>query len=415
MNEKNEIGTQVAVARSSWLNRNVVGMALTSFLSDTCHEMATTVLPGFLTVLGAPPMALGFIEGAADAVSSFVKLWGGWISDRIVHRKWLVASGYLLTGISMALFAIAASWFLVLVGRVVGWFGKGFRGPARDAMLADSVDPSVRGRAFGFHRFGDTLGAIVGPLIGVGLLHFWRPLAGADPSRPFRNIFLMTLIPGVLSAVVVAAMIVERQRKKNHQLKFWGTVRSLPENFRRFLLGAGLFGIGDFAPTLLILAATQLLTPMYGLAHAAELAGLMYVFRNTTYALASFPIGALSDKFSRKALLALGYLLATATITGFILAFQFGWTGAPYLFILFGFAGIFIAAEDTLESAITADLISPETRGIGMGVLGTVNGIGDFVASFMVGALWSVVSPVAGFSVAAVLMLIGAIAMWRVR
>jgi len=393
----------------SWLNRNVIGMGITSFLSDACHEMATTVLPGFLAVIGAPPSALGIIEGVADATSSFVKLWGGWISDRLGHRKVLTTAGYFLTGISKSLFAFAATWHLVLVGRVVGWFGRGFRGPIRDAMLADSVDESVRGKAFGFHRFGDTLGAIVGPLAGVWLLEMWQPDALHDPSEPFRNIFLLTLIPGILSAVVFAVMIVEKRRSPNHQLQFWGTIRSLPSNFKRYLIGVGVFGLGDFAPTLLILAATELLTPEYGLTRAAQFAGLMYVVRNITYALASFPIGSLSDRMSRVVLLALGYFLAVLTIGGFVLAFVMNWANLPFLFLLFALAGVFIAAEDTLESAITADFIPSETRGIGMGVLGTVNGIGDFGASVIVGFLWSAVSAGFAFALSAATMLVGAV------
>jgi MFS family permease len=410
--ENNSVPTN---ASPPWLNRNVVGMGITSFLSDASHEMASAVLPGFLAVIGAPPSALGFIEGISDAVSSFVKLWGGWISDRLGHRKTLATVGYLLTGLAMALFAFASTWVLVLVGRVVGWFGRGFRGPIRDAMLADSVDPTVRGKAFGFHRFGDTLGAIVGPLLGVLLLEIWQPNAILDASQPFRSIFLITLIPGILSAVVFAAMIVEKRRAPNYQLKFWGTVRSLPNNFKRFLLGVGMFGLGDFAPTLLILAATQILTPEYGLTHAAQLAGLMYVVRNITYALASFPIGTLSDRMSRVLLLALGYFLAVLTIGGFLLAFLLHLTSLPYLFLLFGLAGVFIAAEDTLESTITADFIPAETRGIGMGVLGTVNGIGDFGASVIVGLLWTLVSPVVGFAFAGSLMLLGTVFLMRSR
>lgn len=399
----------------SLLNRSVIGMGVTSFLSDASHEMATAILPGFLTAIGAPPSALGIIEGVADATSSFVKLWGGWMSDRLGHRKALTTAGYFLTGISKGVFAFAATWHLVLVGRVVGWFGRGFRGPIRDAMLADSVDPAMRGKAFGFHRAGDTLGAIVGPLVGVWLLSVWQPAALTDASQPFRNIFLLTLIPGILSAAAFALMVVEKRRTANHALRLWGTIRALPGNFNRLLLGVGVFGFGDFAPTLLILAATQLLTPEFGMVHAAQLAGLMYVVRNVTYALASFPIGALSDRISRIKLLAAGYFIAVLTIGGFILAFVFGWSHPAYLFLLFALAGVFIAAEDTLESAITADLVSAETRGIGMGVLGTVNGIGDFGASAVVGLLWTAFSPVAGFGFSAALMLAGALVILRTR
>ncbi len=392
-----------------WLNRNVIGMGITSFLSDACHEMATTVLPGFLAVIGAPPYALGFIEGISDAVSSYVKLWGGWISDKLGHRKILVTAGYLLTGVSKSFFAFAATWHLVLIGRIVGWFGRGIRGPIRDALLADSIAPSVRGKAFGFHRAGDTLGAIAGPLVGVWLLSIWQPFYTEDTSQPFRNIFLITLIPGIMSAVIFAWMVVEKRQSSNPYLQFWGTIRALPSNFKKYLLGVGVFGLGDFAHTLLILAATILLTSEYGVVKAAQLAGLMYVVRNITYAGVSFPIGALSDKIGRINILIFGYLLGVITITGFLLAFWFEWTNLIYLFFLFGLAGIFISIEDTLEKAITADFIPSEIRGIGMGMLGAVNGIGDFIASVVVGILWTIISPVAGLGFSALCMFAGAL------
>lgn len=134
----------------------------------------------------------------------------------------------------------------------------------------------------------------------------------------------------------------------------------------------------------------------------------MYIFRNITYALASFPIGALSDKIKRVYLLSAGYFIAVITIAGFMIAFIFNFTNLIFLFFLFGLAGVYIAAEDTLESAITADLISSETRGIGMGVLGSVNGFGDLVSSLLIGFLWTAISPTLGFAVSGILMLFGA-------
>ena len=396
------------IDKRTWLNRNTIGMSLTSFLSDACHEMATTILPGFLSTIGAPPSALGIIEGTSDAVSSFVKLGAGWISDKFGHRKSLATFGYFLTGISKALFALAVTWHLVFAGRVLGWFGRGIRGPIRDAMLTDSVDEANRGKAFGFHRAGDTLGAIVGPIIGIWLLSYWQPFAADDPSKPFRNVFLITLIPGILSVISFAILITEKRKEINHELKFWFTLKGLPHSFKKYLVGIGVFGAGDFAPTFLILAATSLLTPEYGIIKAAQLAGIMYIFRNIVYALASFPIGALSDKIKRVYLLSAGYFIAVITIAGFTLTFIFNYSNLIFLFFLFALAGIYIAAEDTLESAITADLISSETRGIGMGVLGTVNGIGDFISSILIGFLWTAISPAFGFAVAGLLMLIGA-------
>ncbi len=398
-----------------WLNRNVVGMGITSFLSDACHEMSTVVLPGFLAVMGAPPSALGIIEGASDAISSFIKLWGGWISDRYGHRKILASLCYLVTGVSQSLFAFAITWHLVLLGRIIGWFGRGFRSPITHAMLSDSIAPQYRGKAFGIHRAADTVGAFVGPLIGIWLLSFWHPSTLGGTSQPFRNVFLITLIPGILSAVVFAFSVIDKRHSPNPQLKFWGTIKTLPPDFRKYLLGVGVFGLGDFAPTLLILAATTLLEPMFGLVHAAQLAGLMYIVRNITYAIASYPIGALSDKIGRISILKLGYFTAAVTILGFVFAFLFHWNSPIYLFSLFGLAGIFIAVEDTLEGAITADLTNSEIRGIGMGILGTVNGVGDFIASTVVGLLWTIFSPIVGFGFATILMLFGAIVLMKVH
>jgi MFS family permease len=168
------------VAQTKWLNRNMIGMALASFFSDAGHEAATAILPLFLISIGAPAADLGAIEGVADAVSSFVKLGSGWFSDRIGRRKPIAVSGYTLTGLTTGLFALATTWPQVLVMRAAGWFGRGIRGPVRDAMLAESVPVEARGRAFGFHRAGDTLGAITGPVMALALITL---LAGKEATQ----------------------------------------------------------------------------------------------------------------------------------------------------------------------------------------------------------------------------------------
>jgi len=394
-----------------WLNHNVAGMGLTSLLSDAGHESATAVLPAFLSAIGASPIALGVIEGVSDAVASFVKLGAGWYSDRIGHRKPIAVAGYFLTGVATALFAFAWSWPLVLVGRVLGWFGRGIRGPLRDAMLAESVSPEDTGKAFGFHRAGDTLGAILGPLLAVLVIGYLEAAPQADPSQPFRVVFLLTLIPGVGSALAFAFMVTEQRRPANHQLRFWASVRALPQHYKRFLIGVGVFGLGDFAHTLLILRATELLTPEFGVTHAAQLAALLFTLRNVFYALASYPIGALSDTVGRRGLLALGYLAAVVMCLGFLFPVSSLW----YLGVLFALAGTYIAVEDALEGAIAADLLPPDVRGLGYGVLGTVNGLGDLISSVIVGLLWTHLTPIAGFAYAAVLGLAGALLVVRIR
>jgi MFS family permease len=247
------------------------------------------------------------------------------------------------------------------------------------------------------------------------LIHFLQPYAIDDATSPFRTLYLLTLIPGLGSALAFAWMVREKRRAPNRESKFWASVRALPTGFRRYLLGAGVFGAGDFAPTLLILAATQLLAPNYGLIEAAQIAALLFTLRNVLYAAASYPVGVLSDRYGRRGLLALGYVLSAVMAAGFAAAFVIPGAGLLLLAFLFALAGVSVAVVDSLEGALTADLIPDESvRGLAYGVLGTVNGIGDFLSSAVVGVLWSI-SPAIGFSYAAGLMLVGAVLLHRVR
>jgi len=405
-----------AVVRNRWLNRNVFAFGLTSFLSDFCHEMATAVLPQFMQAIGASVAALGFIEGVSDATSSFVKLGAGFHSDRIGHRKGWSIIGYALTAFGIALITFAFAWPLILLARVVGWLGRGIRGPLRDAMLADSVRPEDRGKAFGFHRAGDTAGAVVGPLAAFGLLSLaaahpavanavigWIPgLAGAV-GWPFRVIFLLSLVPGLLSVATMAFMVREKPRAPNQEMRLWSTLRAMPRAYRSFLLAVGVFGIADFAPTLMILRATTVLAPTLGSLEAARVAALLYTLRNVVYAMASFPIGALSDRFSRTRYLAVGYGVAVITFAGFAFVVPTVWWFA----IFFSLAGVFIAWEDTMEGVAVRDYVKTEVAGTAYGVLGVVNGIGDFGSSLVVGLLWTAMGPTAGFLYAVVVAAAG--------
>jgi len=405
-----------------WLNRNVFLFGLTSFFSDFCHEMATAVLPQFMQVIGASAASLGFIEGSADATSSFVKLGAGFHSDKIGHRKRWTVAGYALTAGAIAIFTFAFAWPLILLGRVIGWLGRGIRGPLRDALLADSVAQKDRGKAFGFHRAGDTAGAVVGPLAAFGLLSLvsshpglvraitsWLPGLASAGGWQFRAIFLLTLAPGVLS-VLTMLLAKEKRRTPNHNLKFWQTLRSLPRDYRKFLLAVTLFGIADFAPTLMILRASTALEPKLGILGAARVAALLYTLRNIVYAAASFPIGALSDRFSRTRYLAVGYGVAAITFLGFAFVIPSVWWFA----IFFSLAGVFIAWEDTIEGVAVRDYVRTEIAGTAYGALGVANGIGDFVSSLVVGALWAWAGPAVGFGYAAAVGLAGAAIMARV-
>ncbi len=406
-----------------WLNRNVLAFSLTSFFSDFCHEMATAVLPQFMATIGLSASSLGSIEGIADALSSFAKVGVGFHSDRIGHRKKWAIFGYALTAISKSIFAFAFSWPLILAGRVLGWVGRGIRNPLRDAMLAESVGPESRGKAFGFHRAGDTLGAIVGPLTafilldilskhpgGVNWIQRLVPVIRDAPGGQFRFIFLFTLLPGALSVASFGLLVREKRREKNHELHFLEAVRSMPKEYRSFLLAVGIFGIADFAPTLMILRATTLLEPRFGLVKVARLGAFLYLLRNTTYAGASFPIGAYSDRFPRGPYIAIGYALAVITFLGFAFAVSSIW----WFVFFFAISGVFIAWEDTMEGVSVRDYVSDEIAGTAYGLLGLTDGIGDFVSSFMVGILWTSVGAMWGFLYAACMGTLGACLMVRV-
>jgi MFS family permease len=240
-----------------------------------------------------------------------------------------------------------------------------------------------------------------------------RSVRFADPSSPFRVVFWLTLIPGALSVVSFAVFVRDNRSQPNPALRLWATLRNFPDDFRRYLAAVGMFGAGDFAHTLLILAATQLLTPGLGLARAAQVAGLLYVWRNVTQTLVSYPIGALADRFGHRRLLVMGY--AVGALTAALTAVAFATSSYRLLSLvgIFTLAGLYTAVEESLEATLTAAYVAEPIRGIGYGALGTVNGVGDFVSSAAVGFLWTAVSPIAGFGLAAVMMTTGMVAMAR--
>ncbi|MEM3578559.1 MAG: MFS transporter [Candidatus Bathyarchaeia archaeon] len=377
-----------------WLNRNVAAMGFTSLFSDASHEMATSILAQFLTVeLHGSAEILGLIEGLADFSSSFIKTYSGWLSDKLGRRKPLATLGYMLTGIFISLFAFASNFLQVLFYRTVGWIGRGVREPPRDALLADSVEPESYGHAFGFHRMMDTLGAIIGPSIAFILL----PLIG------FRNVFLAALLPGILAISVFALFTREKvcRQKVKEERKLLGDIRGLPAKFKHYLLAVGIFGVGNFANTFLVLKATEALTPSLGAIVASSISAFLYVLLNVGAAVFAYIFGALGDKFSKKNLLALGYLIFSIYCIGFILLPPNIWIYA-FLFLL---AGVETGAIDATERSYAAELLEENRRGTGFGILSTINGIGDFTSSITAGILWTLISASASFAFGATLAL----------
>jgi MFS family permease len=398
-----------------WWNRTVIGAGVTSALGDFCYETTTVILPGFLAVLGIPAAVLGIIEGIADTVASFTKMLSGFIADKLGHRKLLVLVGYGLTPLGQMLIALAAGWPLLLMGRVVSWFGKGLRGPLRDAIVIQSISPETRGRAFGFHRAMDTVGAVFGPLLGVALLGWAQGLSWRDPSGPFRLVLWVSVIPGFLAVLAFLTLVKDPSHSPNPVLRFFTSLRGLPVRFKRYLGAVGIFGIGDFSHSLLILAATQLLTPSFGVVRAAQIAGLLYVGRNVVQVAASYPVGVLADRLGSLTVLVVGYTLGVTTAILTAMAFFFEIDSLPLLGGIFLIAGLYMAVQEALESTVTAGMVTEETLGTSLGALGTVNGTAKFVSSTAVGVLWTAISPVFSFGLAAGLMGLGTLMLARLR
>jgi MFS family permease len=401
--------------RDRWLNRTVVGAGVTSALGDFCYETTTVILPGFLAVLGIPAALLGIIEGVADAVAAFTKMLAGYIADKAGHRKLLVSIGYALTPVGQVLIALALGWPLLLLGRVVSWFGKGLRGPLRDAIVIQAVSPDTRGRAFGFHRAADTVGAVLGPLLGVSLLGWAQSRHWDGVAGPFRLVLWLSVIPGTLAVLAFLTLVQDPEHSRNPAFRFFSTLRGLPSQFTRYLGAVGIFGIGDFSHSLLILAATILLTPSHGAIRAAQIAGLLYVWRNVVQIAVSYPVGAMADRVGHLPVLIGGYSIGALTAVLTALAFWRHADSVPLLAGIFCIAGLYVAVQEALESTVTAEMVQPETLAISYGALGTVNGVAQFVSSATVGVVWTTVSPVLSFGMAAVLMAAGTLALSRGR
>ncbi|HHT9120740.1 MAG TPA: MFS transporter [Candidatus Hypogeohydataceae bacterium YC41] len=375
-------------------------MGLTSLFSDMGHEMNTALLPMFLTSIGGTAATLGLIEGISDALSSLIKLWMGYYSDKIGKRKPIAVAGYVVTALK-GLLAFTTNWYQVLVIRAVAWMGRGARGPVRDALMVDLLEPAYYGRAFGFHTAMDTIGAIIGPAIAFALVGILS----------YRQLFLISFIPGFLSVACFVFLVEERRKKHDKNANFWKNINDLPSNFKLFVLSAGIFGLGNFAHTLLILRAVDILTPEYGKVVANSTAIGLYTLHNVLYAGFAFPAGILSERFGKRTLLSIGYVLFALMCLGFILEPPKLWA----MVILFSMAGVYIALVDSMERALAGDLLPAHLRGTGYGVLSMVNGVGDFVSSFIVGLLWAQVSPSIGFIYAGSLTLLGGVVLFMVR
>jgi MFS family permease len=374
----------------------VLGIGLASLFSDWSHEIATTVLPAFLATMGVAAAWLGFIEGISDGLSSFAKMGSGYYTDKLQRRKPIAVVGYLVTALGTASFGLATAAWHILIARACAWLGRGVRTPVRKALLAGSVTKETYGRAFGFERMMDTLGAIVGPATAFFLL--------PAVHHHYPSLFAVTLIPSLIATALIVFVVKEKARAPVPHISFGERLRMLPAAYRQFLVAVGLFGAGDFAHTLLILLATQKLMPALGATGAASAAVALYVLHNVFYAGFAFIAGWMADRFKKKHVLAAGYFLAALMAVAIMVLPFTVWS----LALIFTSGGIYVAIEETLEDSFCAELVDEAQHGMAFGVLATVNGMGDFLSSVIVGALWSAVGTTAAFGYSCLLFLAGA-------
>lgn len=374
-----------------WITRTVVAIILATFLSDVSHEMCTAVLPLYLASVGLGPAALGMIEGVADFLVSLSKLGGGVLGHHVRHKRPWASLGYLITTMATAAIGLVAGVAAIVSLRSIAWIGRGFRGPLRDYLLADAVDKTHYGRAFGLERAGDMLGAVAGPLIATLLV--W---AGVQ----FQSVILWTLVPGLLAAAAMFFLTRERPPAIAPDEPAPTMRPAFPKMFWLFLVGVFFFGLGDFSRAFLIwLAARAIGEDSTRTAGVVSVAVLLYTLHNLVSAAAAYPVGHLGDRRAKLPILVGGYVLGVST--NLLLAILGG--SLEWLVLAIVLSGVYIAVEETLEKATAADMLPRELRSLGFGILACVNAFGDMASSLYVGFLLEAGYTQLPFAIAAVL------------
>jgi MFS family permease len=361
------------------LPRNVLAAGLVSFFTDIASEMIVPVLPIFLTaVLGAPVAAVGLIEGVAESTASLLRVVAGSLSDRSGRRKPLMLFGYGLANLTKPLLALSTAWPQVLAIRFGDRFGKGIRGAPRDALIADSVAPAVRGRAFGFHRAMDTAGAAIGPLLASATL----AVAGDNP----RAVFWLASVPGIASVLIGWWLLKDRPVPPRDAGAPRLGFRDLGRAFAIFTVISTVFSLGNSSDAFLILRAQDV-------GMAVAVIPLAYFGFNALYALLATPAGILSDRVGRWPLLVTGYGVFAVVYAGFALAGDAAVAGG--LFLLYS---LYYALTEGVGRALIADLVPASLRATALGTYATATGAALLPASLVAGELWDRVGPWAPFA-----------------
>lgn len=372
-------------------SKNVFFTGLVSFFMDVSSEMIYPLVPLFLAnILGVNKSMIGLIEGIAESTASILKVFSGWLSDRIGQRKNLMLAGYTISTLSRPIIALAGAWQQVLASRFVDRLGKGVRTAPRDAIIADCTETTHLARAFSFHRSMDTMGAVVGPAIALLLLQIH--------NNNYKMVFWYSMIPGCIAVFIIVAFIKEKKRSAGataQRPKL--TLKDFDWKVKFFILIATVFALGNSSDAFLILRAEQVGIP-------TVVIPAVYLMFNLVYSLSSIPAGIVADKFGKKRVILLGFLLFAFLYYGFAVA-----KSSSAIWILFALYGIFMALTEGIQKAFLATIIPPDFKATAFGVYATAVGIATLPASLIGGMLWDKISPSATFYFGAVTATISAI------
>lgn len=360
-------------------SKNVFFTGLVSFFMDVSSEMIYPLVPLFLAnVLGVNKSMIGLIEGIAESTASILKVFSGWFSDRIGRRKNLMLAGYAISTLSRPIIALAGAWQQVLASRFVDRLGKGIRTAPRDAIIAESTESTHLARAFSFHRSLDTMGAAVGPAIALILLQLY--------NNNYQMVFWLSMIPGAITVLIIIAFIKDKKRAavapaERPRL----TLKHFDWRVKFFIVIATLFALGNSSDAFLILRAEQV-----GI--TTVMIPAVYLVFNLVYSLSSIPAGIAADKYGKKRLILLGFILFAGLYYGFAVA-----KSTAAVWVLFSLYGVFMGLTEGIQKAFLTTIIPPDFKATAFGVYATVVSFATLPASLIGGLLWDRVSPAATF------------------
>jgi MFS family permease len=374
---------------------NIIILGITSLLTDISSEMIYPILPIYLvTQLGAGPAILGLIEGIAESLSSLLKVFSGYFSDKIKARKPFTIFGYASSIAGKFFLYISVNWWFVLAGRVIDRFGKGVRVAPRDALIADSAKAQKRGAAFGLHRAMDTLGAIIGVFAAYLLITKYK--------GTFKNIFLFSLIPAFLGVLFLFLVKEKKSQAQSPPLKIKFQWKALDRRLKFFLIFTFIFTLGNSSNQFLLLRAKSLGSTLPQVI-------LFYLVYNIVYGLVAYPASRLSDKLGRKKLLVSGYLFYGLVYLGFAMN-----KSMHNFWFLFGVYGLYIGFTEGVEKALVADIAPAQLRATAIGLHATLVGIGLLPASLLAGVIWKFLGPAWTFYFGSFMGIMASIGLWLI-